>query len=392
MKIDLVYHNDLLKICHDACKLCYESSPEKDINKMAKYIGKKVEVGHESVIEHSNVVYYIECENNSTNNLDLLTIASKSKYINISIKYTDTKIYAIIGGSIRGIKEMIKEFNRTDMFNNKILVGFIKKLYLLPEAFFKDLIDIGIMNNGGFKDPLVVQNRYKEHEIHVKNEINLNFEITSFSNIGYLKNRIDLHTKKDLFSYKDLLDFCTITVFVKNMSRCASMQMIRHRNAISQQSQRYVKITEDEFVTPDEFDTTKGVDYKEISKTMKAVYNDLVSDGELKQKNEDARYILPQSVSTKLYMTFTFRKLLHFFNVRTGKSAQAEIRNIALSLQELFIEGNNFVFDHKEDKIFTHDNLFDYILPNNMNEVGSDLSEDDENKDKSVMDVIGGEV
>lgn len=44
---------------------------------------------------------------------------------------------------------------------------------------------------------------------------------------------------------------------------------------------------------------------------------------------EDARYILPQGITTKLYMTMNARELRHFFSLRCCTRAQWEIRALA---------------------------------------------------------------
>ena len=44
---------------------------------------------------------------------------------------------------------------------------------------------------------------------------------------------------------------------------------------------------------------------------------------------EDARYVTPQAVPTKLIMTMNARELLHFFSIRTCNRAQWEIREMA---------------------------------------------------------------
>ncbi len=56
---------------------------------------------------------------------------------------------------------------------------------------------------------------------------------------------------------------------------------------------------------------------------------------ELDVPKEDARFILPQSIGTKLVVTSNARSLLHFFWQRTATQAQWEIRELAeLMLKE----------------------------------------------------------
>jgi thymidylate synthase (FAD) len=57
-----------------------------------------------------------------------------------------------------------------------------------------------------------------------------------------------------------------------------------------------------------------------------SVYNKLIQLG---IPEEDARYILPQGITTKIIVTMNARELLHFFNLRCCLRAQWEIRTMA---------------------------------------------------------------
>jgi len=50
---------------------------------------------------------------------------------------------------------------------------------------------------------------------------------------------------------------------------------------------------------------------------------------------EDARYLLPNAMETKIVITMNIRELLHFFELRCCKRAQWEIRELALSMLAL---------------------------------------------------------
>ncbi|HPU43907.1 MAG TPA: FAD-dependent thymidylate synthase, partial [Dictyoglomaceae bacterium] len=63
-----------------------------------------------------------------------------------------------------------------------------------------------------------------------------------------------------------------------------------------------------------------------------SAYEDLVRLGVPK---EDARYLLPQAVESKIIVTMNARELLHFFTLRTCNSAQWEIRGLAWSMLDL---------------------------------------------------------
>ena len=53
---------------------------------------------------------------------------------------------------------------------------------------------------------------------------------------------------------------------------------------------------------------------------------------------ETARFILPESTTTTIYMNFRIRELITFLNARLHKTAQKEIRLIAEEIRDIFIQ------------------------------------------------------
>ena len=63
-----------------------------------------------------------------------------------------------------------------------------------------------------------------------------------------------------------------------------------------------------------------------------AAYRELIEAG---VPAEDARYLLPNAMETKIVVTMNVRELLHFFELRCCKRAQWEIRDLALAMLDL---------------------------------------------------------
>ncbi|MEM3555300.1 MAG: FAD-dependent thymidylate synthase [Candidatus Micrarchaeia archaeon] len=125
-------------------------------------------------------------------------------------------------------------------------------------------------------------------------------------------------------------EHCSFTFSVSGVSRALTHELVRHRIAsYTQQSQRYVKVTdENSFVVPPlikENEKTLKLFKKTISEIMK-VYNQLIQSG---IPVEDARYILPNATKTTITVTMNGRELLHFFSLRCCERAQWEIRELA---------------------------------------------------------------
>jgi len=146
-----------------------------------------------------------------------------------------------------------------------------------------------------------------------------------------------LLNKAKILQHFSIFEHVNFTFYIEGVSRVTTHQLVRHRIAsYSQQSQRYVKVRE-EFVVPETIlkDKDREKIYKEALEKVFSSYEDLVKLGVPK---EDARYLLPQAVESKIIVTMNARELLHFFTLRTCNSAQWEIRNLAWSMLDLVKE------------------------------------------------------
>ncbi len=126
-----------------------------------------------------------------------------------------------------------------------------------------------------------------------------------------------------------VLEHASFTFVVDGISRACSHQLVRHRIAsYSQQSQRYVKFDEIDFVVPES--VSKGGEAEKVFleglEGCRRAYRALLEMG---IPAEDARYVLPQASPTKIVVTMNARELLNFFELRCCLSAQWEIREVA---------------------------------------------------------------
>ena len=130
--------------------------------------------------------------------------------------------------------------------------------------------------------------------------------------------------------HHSVLEHATFSFGVEGISRATSHQLVRHRIAsYSQQSQRYVRERgELTFVTPPSVEGVSGLrpQYVEEMKRIKELYDAMIAAG---IPVEDARYILPNAVETRLIVSMNARELLHFFRLRTCNRAQWEMRQMA---------------------------------------------------------------
>ena len=142
----------------------------------------------------------------------------------------------------------------------------------------------------------------------------------------------------------------TMTVEIET-SRAISAQILRHRSFTFQEfSQRYAEATEFETYKARRQDTKNrqnsiddltefelqwfNIAQSRIQQQSMELYNMALSKGIAK---EQARFLLPMSAKTKLYMTGNIRSWIHYLQLRTEEGTQKEHRDIAEKIKEIFI-------------------------------------------------------
>lgn len=359
----LIGMNDAINICAQACSCCWDKPIPDDFDKLTDYIAKRSLHGHTSILEHSNYVLYISIPNGYEE--DTFNFLNWVKYLNYKIiKSSDNnRWHLIIGGSFRGYADIYRE---TDDLNNPILQAVTGNLYTYSHSgVFADICKLGFMDKDKFLNvkPDKNFNIITKYPNRIECEL---FDIVGCDSIQKLYENLyntDKDAAKKISSY-DLIKFITITVMFKNMSRTCTHQLVRHRNAITQESQRYVSNLECEFSSPDMFKPDrydKNHKYKikfsstnsdsmtlsEIGKSICGIYSQLndssITGSKYALTREDARAFLPSNVQCrKIYITFTFKNLFKFLYLREDKAAQSEIRVYANALGWWVTENTEF--------------------------------------------------
>lgn len=141
------------------------------------------------------------------------------------------------------------------------------------------------------------------------------------------------------------LEHASYTFAIDGVSRALTHQLVRHRLAsYNQQSQRYVTYAEEPtFVTPPSVaeDPVAAEAFAAATRAAFDAYRALVDAG---VPAEDARYLLPNAMETKIVVTMNIRELLHFFELRCCKRAQWEIRDLALLMLALVEPTAPYIF------------------------------------------------
>lgn len=148
------------------------------------------------------------------------------------------------------------------------------------------------------------------------------------------------------------LEHVKFTFAIEGISRALSHQLVRHRMAsYSQQSQRYVKEDNFDFIIPPSIkeDKESKDEFLKVISRIQQGYNNILQF--LKNRgiagenaNQDARFVLPQASETKVVVTMNARELIHFFKLRCCTRAQWEIRTLANKMLDICKEELPAVF------------------------------------------------
>ncbi|WP_400218939.1 FAD-dependent thymidylate synthase [Methanomethylophilus alvi] len=144
--------------------------------------------------------------------------------------------------------------------------------------------------------------------------------------------------------HHSVIEHAVFTFSVEGVSRALTHQLVRHRIAsFSQQSQRYVRLSEPTYVVPETVkrDPEAMKVYEETMDGIWDSYSKLIGMG---IPAEDARYVLPNGCTTNITITMNARELLHFFSMRCCNRAQWEIREMADEMLRLCKDVSPVIF------------------------------------------------
>ena len=156
------------------------------------------------------------------------------------------------------------------------------------------------------------------------------------------------------------VEHVSFTFGIEGVSRTLTHQLVRHRigASYSQQSQRYVKLDQFDYIIPPAIEQNEiaKARFIEAMKTDQKAYDDIVDvlfdgyfqenlnrgmkEGKAKSQAEkkaieDARYVFPNACETKIVVTMNARCLMNFFHHRCCERAQWEIRELATTMLKL---------------------------------------------------------
>jgi len=151
--------------------------------------------------------------------------------------------------------------------------------------------------------------------------------------------------------HESIIEHASATFEISGISRACSHQLVRHRLAsYSQESQRYVDMSDPEWALPDaltENPEARAI-WEKFAGEVQEAYRALRA---LQVRKEDARFVLPNAAATRILVTMNFRELLHTFRLRISREAQWEIRGVCLRMLELVLPHAPSVFGDLRETI-----------------------------------------
>lgn len=353
-----------------ASKICVGKLVTGTLNERLNYISKVIGKGHESVTEHTNIISIMSFKDNNVVNSDWLELLSNMRFLNTVVRNDNNGFtHVLIGGSIRAYLHVLRETNQ----DNKILSYFKDILYYsIEKVFLQSSIDCGLLEEDkcnyypnstvDLEPSKMTQFKNEREKEKLEDTVKDNYDAVANyikDPIEYTSDYADLIFNTDIdnmlivlgqygFSLRDVYKVACVTFVFHDISRSCANQLVRHRNGVTQESQRYVTKkykTDRDFVNPIEMqlndrykDTSKTVLSKALNINVFENYSYLISGAIFK---EDARAFLPMNVKTTIMMTFTYWNFAKFLDLRLDKAAQLEIRRMAKCAADLIFDNEN---------------------------------------------------
>jgi len=189
--------------------------------------------------------------------------------------------------------------------------------------------------------------------------VNTAEELISFvARVSNPANQVNNTTSSQLLKYCirnahwSIFETASMTIEITT-SRAIAAQILRHRSFHFQEfSQRYAAVTDKPQSQEARLQDTKNrqnsiatddADLREwwsdaqdkLYADSLAVYNEALERGVAK---ECARFVLPLSTATTIYMTGTIRDWIHYLNLRSSNGTQKEHMDVAEACKKIFVK------------------------------------------------------
>ena len=143
--------------------------------------------------------------------------------------------------------------------------------------------------------------------------------------------------------HDSVLEHASATFLIDGISRACMDQLLRHRHmSATAESQRYVDQTGAGYTIPRHMESFAEELYRSV-----ALYERLVKTLEIPE--EDARYVLPMAMHTRVVVTANFREWRHIIRLRAHPAAQWEIRELVAAIRDILVQHAPSVFGNSPE-------------------------------------------
>lgn len=306
--VKLLDNLDIYHRIEYATRVCYNSLDSMTEDSYKKFIPDKINVGHYSVLEHSNICLLWAFN-------DEEDISYVYQWLNAVKGESNSRVFITIPKDIDG--EVI------------ILSGNVRAW----RDFFEYDLDGSYIFNEGYKDML-------QTKIYEK------YPMFFLPKKTYPIGTIEFMEEDEAGEFDPIHKSFTFEIIT---NRAISHQLVRHRDfSFSQESQRYCNYTRPKhgeeikaFLHKDFLDKNKDLAYSILEETEDAYFK--ILEGNTGQA-QDARMLLPNAVATKIVITARIPQLEKFFALRCDSHAQKEIREIAFAMRDIV---NKYIYEGK---------------------------------------------
>ena len=277
---------DALKKIELCGRVCYKSESKITDGSAETFVQNLIRRGHESVLEHAQIIIQINDLDARKFNEINETIYNRFGWVNM-LRMTNQNGRYIISGNVRMWRDFMRRISAAVIFY---------PLALLHGVLFDDV-----------------------------NKSPSNITTTA-----------EIITADQLQTDERDAHFTQTVKFV--VDRGISHEIVRHRTAsFSQESTRYCNYSGNgiTFIKPPFFNDLLMQLWENEMQNIENLYNLLISKG---AKPQEARAVLPNSTKTELIMTANVECWKHFFELRTAASAHPQMKQIAEPLKAAFVE------------------------------------------------------
>ena len=126
----VLYKNNIVENIYEACSCCYDNTKTISYLEKKKYIGKRVNSGHESILEHGRMaLLFKELPKERANDLIELMGLEYAKWFDFfTVTLEDNSYNLIVSGTIRAYKCFINHITEDEYERNVIVRYIIKEM------------------------------------------------------------------------------------------------------------------------------------------------------------------------------------------------------------------------------------------------------------------------